>query len=252
MKNSKKYSKKVEKEYKDLKNAYKKVKPEFHEDVVEAIVEGLVTEKITLKQTEKVLKKFDDYFVDYNDLRVSRPDEITEQFPREDEEIKKQALNITGTLRAVFDKFNTMNINEVKKEGIRKGREILEEIPYMTPFSVDYTILTSFQGHAIPLTEKMIDYLKKNELIHPDSNYDTIQGFLCRLISSSDGYEFYKILRLASEDRKPAGKRKTKKKKSKSGGSKKKGKKSGKKKSSNSKKGSSKKKSKKSKSSKKK
>ena len=39
-------------------------------------------------------------------------------------------------------------------------------------------MLTSMQGHAIPLTPKMIEYLKTSQFINAEAAYEEIEGFL--------------------------------------------------------------------------
>ena len=60
-------------------------------------------------------------------------------------------------------------------------------------------MLTSLQGHAIPLTEGMIEYLKSKELVYPEADEQQIGGFLAKQISARKGYEFYALLRNESE-----------------------------------------------------
>ncbi len=60
-------------------------------------------------------------------------------------------------------------------------------------------MLTSLKGHAVPLTEKMIEYLKGNELVDPGADEQQIGGFLAKQIPAKNGYEFYALLRHESE-----------------------------------------------------
>jgi hypothetical protein len=60
-------------------------------------------------------------------------------------------------------------------------------------------MLTSLQGHAIPLTKKMIEYLKTNKMVHPEADEQDIEGFLARQVSAENAYEFYVLLRRESE-----------------------------------------------------
>jgi hypothetical protein len=78
-------------------------------------------------------------------------------------------------------------------------------------FVVNYCVLTALHGHAIPLTSGMLEYLRDNELVHPDADEQEIEGFLTRQIPARNGYEFYRLLRIQSELRK--GRKKTTRKK---------------------------------------
>jgi hypothetical protein len=75
-------------------------------------------------------------------------------------------------------------------------------------------MLSALQGHAIPLTPKMIEYLKTSQLINVEAGYEEIEGFLARLISIKNAYGFYSLLRHESESPKThTGKTKQAKKK---------------------------------------
>ena len=54
----------------------------------------------------------------------------------------------------------------------------------------------------MPLTAKMIKYLRNNELVNPDADEQQIGGFLAKQISAKNGYEFYALLRKESESAK--------------------------------------------------
>jgi hypothetical protein len=78
-------------------------------------------------------------------------------------------------------------------------------------FAVSYCMLTSLQGHAIPLTESMATYLRQNEIVDPEADAHDIEGFLTRQVAAKNAYEFYSLLRRESESPKIA-KKKTKRK----------------------------------------
>jgi nucleoside phosphorylase len=65
-------------------------------------------------------------------------------------------------------------------------------------------MLTSLQGHAIPLTETMIEYLRSNKLVQHNADYEEIEGFLAKQTPAEDAYEFYALLRRQSESSKKA------------------------------------------------
>ena len=209
MKNSKEYSKKVHRVYRSLKRRYPKPQSVIYDEPLDALVYAIVSEKMSEAATQSTIKRFGDYFVDLNDLRVSRAEEIIEVLGADTPVTRDIALTLTRALRAVFDKYNTVSLQALKKAGKKPARRVLEKIDGVSRFVVDYCMLMSLQGHAIPLTEKMIDYLRDNELVHPDADEQQIEGFLARQISAENAYEFYALLRRQSESRRTARKKKT-------------------------------------------
>jgi len=209
MKNSKEYSKKIQGLYRTLKHKHPKVREVNHETVTDAIVYSIISEKMSEKETESAFKKFPERFVDLNDLRVSRTEEISEVLGENTPVTREITLSITKVLQAIFNDYHKVSLEALKKLGKRPARQCLEKIDGTSHFVVDYCMLTSLRGHAIPLTENMIKYLKANDLVDGDADEKQISGFLVKQISAKNGYEFYSLLRHESERYKSSAKTKT-------------------------------------------
>lgn len=210
MKNSKDYSKRIQKLYHTLSRRYPKVQKVGHEKVIDAIVYAVISTEMTEKATESILKKFADYFVDWNDLRVSRTEEIVEVIGKEDPVAVSIASRLNRVLNGIFNQFHQVSLEGLKKTGKRPAKQALEKIDGSSNFMVDYCMLTALGGHAVPLTEKMIKYLKDNELVNPDADQQQIEGFLAKQIPAKNGYDFYALLRQESESTKARKKTKVK------------------------------------------
>jgi len=209
MKDSKEYSPKVRKLYRSLKRKYPKVQRVIYDEPVDALVYAIVSENMGETATHSAIKRFIDYFVDWNDLRVSRAEEIVEVLGADTPVTRDIASALTMALGAVFNKYNTVSLKALQRIGKRPARQALEQIEGTSPFVVDFCCLTSLQGHAIPLTKKMTEFLRSNELVHPDADEQQIEGFLAKQISAKSAYEFYALLRCQSESRKADPKKKT-------------------------------------------
>lgn len=211
MKDSKEYSKKIQKLYRSLKRKYARPQKVVYESIVDALVYAIVSEKMSGSATQAAMKRFADYFVDWNDLRVSRIEEIVEVLGEDTPATREMAPLLTASLRAIFNKYNVVNLEVLKKIGKRPAKQVLEKIvgADRDHFVVDYCMLTSLQGHAIPLTKSMIEYLRSNEMVHPEADEQEIEGFLARQISARNAYEFYYLLRCQSESRRSRSKKKT-------------------------------------------
>ena len=213
MKNSKEYSKKTQRLHRSLSRKYPKVQKVTHDEPVDAIVYAIISAELSEKATESAIKRFADYFVDLNDLRVSQTEEIVGIWGEDTPVTRNIASTITRVLRGVFNEYHKMSLEALKKTGKRPARQILEKMDGTSRFIVDYCMLTSLQGHAIPLTKGMIEYLRNKELVYPDADEQQIGGFLAKQISAKKGYEFYSLLRRESEAHKSRKKKTTKSKK---------------------------------------
>lgn len=207
MKNGKEYSKKVQKLYRSLKRKYPGVQKAIYDEPVDALVYAIISAELSEPAAQSAIKRLADYFADWNDLRISRTEEIAEAIGPEASAARDIASALTTALRAIFSKYNMVSLKALYKMSKRPAKGFLEKIDGTNRFVVDYCMLTSLHGHAIPLTKKMIEYLRSNELVHAGADEREIEGFLARQISAENAYEFYSLLRRQSEARK-AGKKK--------------------------------------------
>jgi endonuclease III len=203
MKDSREYSKKVQKLYRTLKRRPSRKAEALFDEPVDALVYSAVSEKMTESEAESAIKRLKDYFVDFNDLRVATAEEITEVLGKDMPAACETATALVNSLMAVFEKYNMLSLQGLKKLGKRPAKQILEKLNGVTPFAADYCMLTALEGHAIPLTPRMIEFLKINGFVNAEAGYEEIEGFLCRQIPMKNACSFYSLLRKESESPKP-------------------------------------------------
>ncbi len=199
MKNSKEYAQRLQKLYRELRRAHPKVEKPTYEDPAEALICGIISEKLSESATHRALREIRTAFVDWNDLRVARVEEIVEAMRTNTTSGRDAAFALTAALRGIFDEHHRISLLILKKLGKRPAKQGLEKLQGVSRFVVNYCMLTSMQAHAVPLTENMIAYLRRHEVIAPDANEDDIEGFLTRQIAAKNAYEFYALLRRESE-----------------------------------------------------
>jgi len=199
MKDSKIYAKKIAKLYRDMKKEYGKVKPIKYDDPIEAVVFGILCQYLTLPAARSALRKIRKHFVDLNDLRVSRDEEVIEVLGKNGEDIKTIAREMSESLNAIFYKFDTISLNSLREEGKRQAKKELEDLGKITQFAISYCFLTALSGHAIPISQSMSDYLRVEELVHPKAKLADIEGFLERQNKSDEAYEFFMLLKTHSD-----------------------------------------------------
>ncbi|OHB58281.1 MAG: hypothetical protein A2Y07_04080 [Planctomycetes bacterium GWF2_50_10] len=203
MKDSKKYSEALAKTVRSLKRKYGKIeKPEYGLSA-EVLVYAVLSQYLSESASASAIKKLAAHFVDWNDLRVARTDELTDVIGKDTVETREMADTMTRVLMAIFNKYDVMNLEAVAEAGKRQAKAILEKLIPESQYVINYVVLTAFEGHAIPLTGQMTEYLKANELVHPDSTPEEIEGFLERQVPANQTYEFYALIRKDAESTMP-------------------------------------------------
>ncbi|HOK66765.1 MAG TPA: hypothetical protein PK054_08870 [Anaerohalosphaeraceae bacterium] len=199
MKNSKEYGAKLKKVFQSWKRQGSDCEPVTYEDPIEALVVGLISEMYPEAEAKKIYKRIQSHFVDLNDLRVARSEEILEVMGDHSPQAQTAAQTLTRMLNQICDRYDALSLISLRNLGKRQGRKAVEDIEGVTRFAADYCFLTALGGHAIPLTGKMKEYLIREEMIHPEATEEEIHGFLERQIAAADGWLFYSLLRAAAE-----------------------------------------------------
>ena len=199
MKNSKVYSKKITELHRSLKKGQNSVTKPVFGDPVDTVVFAVVNEGLPEASARAVIKKIEKHFINLNDLRVSRTEEVTEILGGDSKVYHELGERLTEVLNSIFNKYNTMSLSSLEELGKRQARKELDELAGVSNFVASYCSTVSFGSHTIPLTEGMIEYLKDLELVNPNADTRTIEGFLERKIKAADGFTFYVLLRQESE-----------------------------------------------------
>jgi len=201
MKDSQKYSKKVVAFFKKHRSK-RALKPLQNDDKVETLVYSVLYEHLTSDNVDICGRLLSEHFVDWNDLRVCRQEEILDvlavvKIP--DATRKKVALQLIKSLNCVFDKYDRISFEDIDELGKRQANQELEKLSEFTPFMVDFLMLNFKASHSLPLNEMMLNYVKDNGLVDSESDEQDIKSFLLRQVNVNDVYEFYSILRQQAE-----------------------------------------------------
>jgi endonuclease III len=202
MKEAKNFGDKVQQFTRLLKRKHNRIEPPVYQEPADALVFAILCEHNTSQQAHTAFKRIREYFIDLNDIRVSRPEEIAETAGADTAVRIEDALKVISALKAVFDKYNMVTLTDVKKQGKKQIRDIISRFPGVSDFAADYCMLTAFDAHAIPLTDKMVEYLKAKKIIDPELPAQQAGQMLARHISAKDAYTFYAMLRKEAEQNK--------------------------------------------------
>lgn len=201
MKDSKEYSKKVAAFFK--KNKSKIVLKQFEsEDKVDSLVYAVLFEHLITDEVNVIVSLMRKHFVDWNDLRVSRLEEVLDVLSPIDvplETKKKVSLQLINSLNSLFKKYDRISFEDIEELGKRQAYQELEILKFFTPFVVNFLMLNFKGSHALPLNSLMAAYAKKAGIVHPDSTETEIGAFFERQIPVDDIYNFYLLLRQMAE-----------------------------------------------------
>src|SRR5688572_24471522 len=187
---------------------FKERKPEPREPMepLKALVRGAMSFDVSDSKAHDIMRATDKEFVDLNELRVATDLEIQESLGARYPQIERRVGMITQSLNAIFEKEHTLSLDRLKDISKRDARAFLRDLPDIHPFVEAYVMLYGFDGHAVPLDDDMVAYLKEEEILEEDTSLEDAQRFVEHHIKADECHGFYASLRAAASK----GKRKAK------------------------------------------
>lgn len=124
-------------------------------------------------------------FVDINELRVAPPKDIVECVGRDYPRVRAKARQVTEVLNEIYRRQNRITTEYLGAMAKRELRRHLQELG-LEPFPAALVTLRAFGGHAVAVDESLVELLRMDELVHPESDVPDVQGFLERIIPQKD------------------------------------------------------------------
>jgi endonuclease III len=188
----------------DLKHLHKRLlkdgKPPAREPLepLEALVRGAMSYDVSDSRAEDAMKAIGREFVDLNELRVATDLEIQELLGVKYPDIEHRVAMITQSLNDIFEREHTLSLDRLRSVSKRDARQFLRELPNITPFVEAYVMLFSFDGHAVPLDDEMVAYLRHQEILDEQTPLEEAQKFVEHHLKAEEVHEFYVALRRAA------------------------------------------------------
>jgi endonuclease-3 len=184
-----------------LKRRYGEQPPPAVAHPVEFAIRTILAEEATRPQVDACMDRFRQHFVDWNDLRVSRPREIREVMGKDFPRSGRKARAIPRLLDQVFKLHNSMVwdfLEAMGKLGVRSYFESLEEV---RPFVAATIARDCLAAHTFPVDSDVARALGRLGILRPEEQSESeMQAFLERAVKSTRAYETHQLIRRLGED----------------------------------------------------
>ena len=184
------------------KRLIKQYQPEPLEpqDPLKALVRGAMSFDVPDARADEAMRLIDREFVDLNELRVATDLEIQELLGTRYPLIERRVSMITQSLNDIFEREHTLSLDRLKTVSRRDARQFLRELPEIHPFVEAYVMLVAFDGHAMPMDEQFLGYLKEQEAVEEPTNLDEVQRFIEHQLKAEECRDLFVALRKAIAD----------------------------------------------------
>lgn len=205
MKNGTAYAKKLKQAYAKFRGKGEAPVESDGGDPVEQLILAVLSQETTMSRAHRAFKRINDTLVDLNDLRISTPAEISETISRYIPRSVQRAKVLLKVLDAVYQREYAVTLQSLRSMGIREVKQQFETMEGVTPYVAGSVILWSLGGHAIPVNDPTLEWLRRQDLVHPNADVSDVQSFLERHISAADARQFCVDLEVESAGRESGG-----------------------------------------------
>jgi endonuclease III len=180
-----------------LKRLIKEHKPGDRQpqEPLKALVRGAMSFDMPDARAEDAMRAIDREFVDLNELRVATDLEIQEMLGTKYPEIERRVEMITRSLNNIFEREHTLSLDRLKTVSKRDARQFLRELPDIHPFVEAYVMLFGFDGHAFPMDDDTLEYLRDHDIVEESTTLDEAQRFVEHHLKAEECYDFFACLR---------------------------------------------------------
>jgi len=168
---------------------------------VEHILRAILSEEATASQVDQAMRRLREQFVDWNDLRVSRPREIREALGPDFPGVGHKARVIPRLLDQVFKHHNSMVWDFMEAMGKVATRAFFGSLEEVRPFVAATIARDSTGAHAFPVDRDIARVLGRLGILDPEAASETrMQAFLERAVKSTRVYETHYLVKRLAED----------------------------------------------------
>lgn len=203
MKNSAVHAKEVKTFFNRLKRSGPKPTTYDSSDYLQQFVFTVLSEGNSLSKAKTATTRLMNHMIDYNDLRVSTPEELTGVIEDDLADVMERTTTLVRILNAIYERENSVTLDAARIGTKKDTIAYLESLERMTPYVLAGIMLWSFDEHAIPVDEQMLAVLKRENLVDAEADVYSAQAFLKRQIKPGDAKLFTALLKRNVAQRTP-------------------------------------------------
>ena len=163
--------------------------------VLEQFIYAVCRESTTRPQADQAYQALQTRFYDWNEIRVSAPEEIAEVLQGLVPDPEKRAQRIIDFLQEVFETTFAFDLEGLQKKGVKQAAKQIARYQSANEYVVAWITQQSLGGHAIPLDEVTLRVLRRLQLIEGDeANLEAIRASLEHQVPKAKGPLFVELV----------------------------------------------------------
>lgn len=198
MKNPQTSEKKLTSLLRKLKKA-QPAEPEEFSDAVEVLVKSFLIWESTTIKASAAYKRIMDQIVDFNDLRVSMPQELVDWIGPRYPMALERSQRIRAALRHTYHREHSVSLKSLHGMGRREVRHYLRSLDGVAPYVADRVTLLCFDAHCIPVDDRLQRSMVGAGVCDDSITVADLSSWLARQVKAADAVPTHYALQAWSD-----------------------------------------------------
>ena len=182
-----------------LEKHYAPAEPDV-KPVLEQLLYAVLREGTTRELADVAYRTLQDRFFDWNEIRVSSPQEIASALSGLPGAGDK-APRVIGILQHVFETTFSYKIDDIDKKGLKHAAKQLGQFAEAGDFAVAWVVQRALGGHALPLDGPTLRVLRRLGVIDAeDQHLESLRSTLEHYVPKARGALFSDVVSLVAKD----------------------------------------------------
>lgn len=168
--------------------------PEAPANPTEVMVLSFLMWDSTTPRAVTAFKRIRERVVDFNDLRVSMPEEIVEFMGERYPNAYERAQRLRAALRHTFKREHAVSLDRLQSLGKREVRKYLRSLDGVCPYVADRVTLLCFDAHCIPVDDRLRRALAREGVCEEAIDVNELSAWLTRQVKVNEAQRAHQAL----------------------------------------------------------
>ncbi len=168
--------------------------PEAATSPTEVMVLSFLIWDSTTPRAVTAYKRIRERVVDFNDLRVSMPEEIVEFMGERYPNAYDRANRLRAALRHTFKREHAVCLDRLQTLGKREVRKYLRSLDGVCPYVADRVTLLCFDAHCIPVDDRLRRALSREGVCEAAIDVNELSAWLTRQVKVNEAQRAHQAL----------------------------------------------------------
>lgn len=169
--------------------------------VLEEFLYAILREGNNRDSADRAFESLKNAFFDWNEIRVSMPEEIVAVIEPFTDDADRRAQRIIDFLQEVFESTFSFDLEGLEKKGLKQAGKTLARYQAASDYAIAWVTQKSLGGHALPLDVGSLRCLRRLKLIDADvSDLEAIRTSLEHQIPKAKGQQFVDLMSYLAQE----------------------------------------------------